>query len=297
MKSSSENPERLENIVNYIETHIKDDISLEDLSKVAILSKYHLDHIFKLLTDESLMDYVRSRKLTNSIELLFNSDLSILDIALEFNFKHEQSYIRSFKKLFHISPGQLRKEKIEMPIVSKIDVGFIKAIGNGALFKPRFTIKPCFFVVGLKCIVRYADNFKNLTASKAGLEFFFEYKKQIKNSLDPDVYIGLVKCIPYKKGEDYYIPCTEVSKLCNVPSGMVGYMIKAHEYAVFKYIGFHHAEGITIKTLNEIYEFIFSKWLPYTSYSWTGTFYFERIDYKLSRSNYCEVDIYIPITE
>lgn len=97
MESASQNIDRLKNIVDYIEMHIKDDISLEDMSKTAALSKYHLDRVFKLLTDKSLIDYVRSRKLSSSVELLLNSDLSVLDIALEYNFHHEQSYIRSFR--------------------------------------------------------------------------------------------------------------------------------------------------------------------------------------------------------
>lgn len=265
MESGSENIDRLKNIVDYIEMHIKDDISLEDISKTAALSKYHLDRVFKILTDKSLMDYVRSRKLTHSAQTLLNSDLSILNIALEYNFQHEQSYIRSFKKLFHISPGRLRRDKKEIPIVNKIDMGFVQPIGDGALFMPTFVIKPSFFVVGLRHLINYIDNTENFTASKAGREFFFKYKKQIKNSLNPDIYICLVKCISDKQWEDYYIPCTEVSDLDNIPFGMAGYAIETHKYAVFKYICFHGAEKVTIKTLTEIYEFIFSKWIPNTS--------------------------------
>lgn len=297
MESGSDKINRLKSIVDYIEIHIEDDISLEDLSKTAALSKYHLDHVFKLLTKKSLMDYVRSRKLTHSVELLLNSDLSILDIALECNFQHEQSYIRSFKKLFHTSPGRIRRDKKEIPIVSKIDLGFVQPIGDGALFKPNFVIKPGFFVVGLKHIINFIDNTKYFTANKAGTEFFFKYKKKIKNSLYPNIYIGLVKCTSEKQWENYYIPCTEVSDLNNIPLGMVGYTIETHKYAVFKYVCFNRAENVTIKTLTEVYEFIFSKWLPHTSYSLSDPFYFERIDYKLTRDDYCEIDIYFPITD
>lgn len=297
MGSGSENIDRLKSIVDYIEIHIKDDISLEDISKKASLSKYYVDRIFKFLTDKSLMDYVRGRKLTRSVEMLLNSDLSVLDIALEYNFQHEQSYIRSFKKLFHISPGRLRREKTDIPIVSKIDMGFVHPIGDGMLFKPRFVIRPGFFVAGLKYLVNDIDNNENFTANKVGTDFFFKHKKRIKNSIHPNVYIGLVNYIPDKPEEDYYIPCTEVSGLDNIPSGMVGYSIKTHKYAVFKYVGFHRAEKVTIETLNELYNFIFLEWRPNTSYSQADSFHFESIDYKLTRDDYCEVDIYFPINE
>lgn len=140
MGSGSENIDRLKSIVDYIEIHIKDDILLEDISKKASLSKYYVDRIFKFLTDKSLMDYVRGRRLIRSVELLFSSDLSVLDIALEYNFQHEQSYIRSFKKLFHISHG------------------IYSSYRSGMLFRPRFVIKPGFFVTGLKYLVNDIDN-------------------------------------------------------------------------------------------------------------------------------------------
>lgn len=297
MESGSQNLDRLKNIIDYIEMHIKDEISLEDMSKAAALSKYHLDRVFKLLTDKSLIDYVRSRKLSSSVELLLNSDLSVLDIALEYNFQHEQSYIRSFRKLFHTSPGRLRRDKREIPIVNKIDMGFVKPIGEAMLFRPSFVIKPGFFVVGIKHLINFMDNTKNFTGNKAGTEFFFKHKKLIKNTLNPDIYIGLTECIPTKLWDSYYIPCTEVLDLNNIPSGMVGYSVGTYKYAVFKYICFNRAEKVTIETLTEIYKYIFEKWLPDTSYSMADPFYFERIDYELTRDDYCEVDIYIPVTE
>lgn len=234
---------------------------------------------------------------TDSIGLLLNSDLSVIDVALEYNFQHEQSYIRSFKNLFHISPGRLRKEKSDIPIVTKIDTKFIQPIADGLIFKPKFVIKPGFSVVGLKYLVTDNDNNANFIATKLGTEFFHKHKKLIKNSVHPNVYIGLVKYIPNHPEIDYYIPCTEVSKLDSIPSGMSGYTIRTNKYAVFTYIGFHSAEKVTIETLNELYNFIFLKWLPNTSYSQADSFHFERIDYKLARADYCEVDLYFPIIE
>lgn len=297
MSSSAENIDRIINIVDYIEMHIKDDISLEDISKITALSKYHLDRVFKLLTNKCLMDYVRSRKLTHSVELLLNSDLSVLDIALEFNFQHEQSYIRSFKKLFHISPGRLRREKNDIPIVNKIDMNFIQPIADGMIFEPSFIIKQKFLVVGREYFVTDMDNSINFTANKVATEFFHNYKKQIKNAISPNTYIGLVKYVPDNPEEDYYIPCVEVSSLDTIPSGMVGYTIETHKYAVFKYVAFQRAEEVTIETLNEIYNYIFSTWRPNTIYSQADSFHFERIDYKLTRDDYCEIDLYFPIIE
>ena len=76
------------------------------------------------------MHYVRSRKLTSSLEELKNSDLSVIDIAMEYKFEYEQSYIRSFKKQFRVSPGIFRKEKPTLEIKHKLNLAYITLTGE-----------------------------------------------------------------------------------------------------------------------------------------------------------------------
>jgi len=47
--------------------------------------------------------------LSASIDNIINSNLNILDIAILYDFEYEQTYIRSFKREFGITPGDLRK--------------------------------------------------------------------------------------------------------------------------------------------------------------------------------------------
>jgi len=291
------NIDRIKFVINYIEENIKKDLTLEDISDSALLSKYHLHRIFKALTNKSLMGYVRGRKLTHSINDLLYTDLNIVDIAYEYTFKHEQSYIRSFKNMFKISPAKFRREEISLLIIGKLDYNYIYPVANGMVIEPNFMIKPEFYVIGIKQEFTEEENIKNLTATKVANEFFSQQRYKIKDIKNPNIYIGLVPYIPNCHNKQSYIPSCEVSNLNIIPKGMVGFKLETHKYAVFKYIGLHTQESLNIKLLSEIYDFIFLEWMPKTSFRHQDTFHFERIDTTLGRDDYCELDIYIPIEE
>ena len=99
----------LENVLNKVENDLKRDLSAETLSETFNLSSVHLQRLFRFSFDLTIADYVRSRRLTESTEDLLKSDLNIIDIALEYGFQYEQSYIRAFKREFGLTPGQFRK--------------------------------------------------------------------------------------------------------------------------------------------------------------------------------------------
>jgi AraC family transcriptional regulator len=122
--------EKINSIINFVEDNIKKDITLEIISQCVHLSKFHTDRIFKAMTNRSLMDYVRCRKLSHSLNSLLHTNMKIVEISLEYSFKYEQSYIRSFKRTFQISPGKFRKEKPEIEIVDKLSLNYITSKGK-----------------------------------------------------------------------------------------------------------------------------------------------------------------------
>lgn len=122
---SSKHIDGVNRVVKYIEENLKENITLESISSYVKISKYHLNRIFKEVTNNQLMHYVKYRKLTSSINELLYTDLRIVDIAMEYKFEHEQSYIRSFKNTFNISPGTFRKSKPGVEIIDKLNTDFM----------------------------------------------------------------------------------------------------------------------------------------------------------------------------
>ncbi|WP_108649517.1 AraC family transcriptional regulator [Dongshaea marina] len=104
------NKERVLKAVEYINHHFDDDLSLEQLSGLVHLSKYHFHRLFTGVIGLSLHQYVRWQKLKRAAnQLLFEKDRSILEIALAAGFESHEAFSRAFKARCGVTPREFRR--------------------------------------------------------------------------------------------------------------------------------------------------------------------------------------------
>lgn len=113
--------EILNDVLFTIENKLREDLSADILAKKYALSKRHLERIFKYAFNVNIGSYIRSRRLASSLNDLLKTNNKVLDIALEYCFEFEPSYIRSFKREFGITPGEFRKISREANKLALID--------------------------------------------------------------------------------------------------------------------------------------------------------------------------------
>jgi AraC family transcriptional regulator len=281
--------------INFIEKNIYIKISLDDLSQHTGLSKYYLHRMFKSLTGESIIEYVQSRKLSASINELIYTNKRIIDIALDFGFDFEQSYIRAFKKRFGYTPLKVRSDQISIIIKEKLNMNNILSINNTLVYKPFFVFKQKFDIVGIqhKILNRSGDKISNTLGS----DFFYNHRNKISNVVNPEVYFGYTDWNQNLDGFAYYIPSLQVSNLKRIPEGMVGISIPAHKYVVFRFVGFFRPDEIKGRQIGRLLVQMYSKWISKSNYKFADSFRFEYIDTRLAKDNYCELDIYQPIVD
>ncbi len=99
---------RLQQVIDYIETHLEENISIDDLADIACYSRSHFIWLFECATRIGPMEYVRKRRLTEAAAALKNNP-SIMDVALQYNFSSQDAFTRSFHQEFGITPGMYRK--------------------------------------------------------------------------------------------------------------------------------------------------------------------------------------------
>ena len=92
-------------VILYIEQNYNDNLTLEELSKVASFSKYHFHRIFKSIVNENLSDYIRRVRL-QSTTLKFKINQKIAQIALASGYETNASFSKAFKKHFGITPKE-----------------------------------------------------------------------------------------------------------------------------------------------------------------------------------------------
>lgn len=281
-------------LVDLIEDNIKSNIDLDQVAAKVGLSKFYLERIFKSITGKSLIAYVRERKLSESAKDLLSTNYRVIDIASEYHYEQEQSYIRAFRQMFHITPNQFRKQRKELPIAAKLDVNILRNAGQGLLVKPRMCLKSEFYLQGMVQEIVHSVNYEESTCTTNAMEWINKYLPTVSNSINKDVYYGYVMYTEHPEYSNYYATCVEIKERSNVREPMVQYTIPTYEYAVFRYIGFHSPYEITFKTLCEVYSAT-DLWIEKSSYRHTAQFHFEKVNFSISSDDYCELDIYFPI--
>jgi AraC family transcriptional regulator len=289
--------EAIVSAIEYIEKNLYKKITLDDLADYTGVSKYYLHRIFKSLTEESIIDYAQGRKLTSSINELLNTNMRIIDIALNYGFDYEQSYIRAFKKFFGHTPLKLRSDKVSLSLIikEKINTNDILSFENSITYNPQFVFKQKFNLVGIKHKILSKSGDK--TANAFGREFFYNQKSKIRNQVNPEVYFGYTDWSENDVGIIYYIPSTQVINLEDIPDGMTGLAIPSHKYVVFKFVGFFRPDDINGRHVGRILVQMYSRWIFKSGYKFADTFRFEYIDNSMSKDNYCELYVYQPIKD
>jgi AraC family transcriptional regulator len=100
--------EQLLPVFVYIQSHLPEDLSLEQIADQADLSPFHFHRLFHDTVGETLKQYTQRLRLERAAYLLKIQDASILDIALNTGFQHHETFSRAFKRWFGVSPRQYR---------------------------------------------------------------------------------------------------------------------------------------------------------------------------------------------
>lgn len=102
-----------EQLTEYIEEHMDEDLSLETLAKKFYVSKYHIAHVFKDNIGMSIHQYITKKRL-NLCKDAISGKMSITDAYQMFGFGDYSSFYRAFKKEFGISPKDYRDMQIDL---------------------------------------------------------------------------------------------------------------------------------------------------------------------------------------
>ena len=101
--SQHEESSLYQNLLIYIEEHLDEPLTLEQLARQFYVSKYHISHIFKDNFGLSVHQYIIKKRLAACREAIM-SNVSISEVYLNYGFGDYSSFYRAFKKEYGISP-------------------------------------------------------------------------------------------------------------------------------------------------------------------------------------------------
>mgnify|MGYP004594679783 CR=1 FL=1 len=96
-------------MIDYIENNLDNEIDFSELSKITNINIFILERIFMFLTNMTLTEYIKKRRLSKAFEDIRNTNSKIIDIAFKYQYNSASSFNRAFKQLFNITPTECRK--------------------------------------------------------------------------------------------------------------------------------------------------------------------------------------------
>ena len=100
--------QKFNDVLEFIDSHYMDDLSLESVSSSVGFSKYHFTRLFKQYTNSTFYDYLSFKRLKVAESLLEKPDLSITEIALQSGFSSISTFNRIFRQQKECTPSEYR---------------------------------------------------------------------------------------------------------------------------------------------------------------------------------------------
>ena len=123
---------RMLDVIAYIQSHLDEDIQLEQLAGVACFSSYHFHRIFTGMMGQTLKKYIRQLKLQRAAEDLIKTDRSVLDIALDAGYETHESFTRAFGAMFGIAPQQFRNDNPSLNTLFSAKANVLKQLNENS---------------------------------------------------------------------------------------------------------------------------------------------------------------------
>ena len=247
--------------IDYMENHLTDNISAQDVAGQVFLSPFFLQRGFSLMTGYGIGEYLRKRRLYQAALDLQRTDEKVIDIALRYGYETPESFMKAFSRFHGATPSQVRSGAsvtVFLPLTINI------SIQGGHQMEYKVTPMFPFKVIGFQKV------FNNETAYAEIPKFWDE----ICEKYAVNVYAGNAPTNPYEQalmdncigeygvciddtggGKFRYLVAGKYTG-GDVPEGMAVYEFPRSDWAVFDCI------GPIPEALQTVNARIFSEWLP-----------------------------------
>ncbi|MGF3194913.1 helix-turn-helix transcriptional regulator [Facklamia sp. P13055] len=96
--------ENLSNAIAYIEDNLEEEISYDEVVRIACCSTYYFQRIFSYVTGISLSEYIRRRRMTQAAFELQRTNQKVIDVALKYGYSSPTAFNRAFQSVHGIAP-------------------------------------------------------------------------------------------------------------------------------------------------------------------------------------------------
>lgn len=249
--------ERFNNVINYIEENITQQIDYGEIAKIACCSSYHFQRMFTYMAGIPLSEYIRKRKMSLAAVDLQSGNEKVIDIAGKYGYNSPTAFNRAFQSIHRISPSAVKSGNVYVksfpPLSFKLVVKGVEELNY------RIEAKEAFRIIGVSAPL-----------SKELEENFFVIPQMWQNcvingtieklsqmiSTSPTGLLGISVCNDTEQWK--YFIAVATAQLC---PEFEEYTVPATTWAIFPGTG-------TNQSVQELERRIFTEWLPTSGYEY-----------------------------
>lgn len=248
--------ERLNCAIEYIENHLEEKIDYEKLAEIAACPAYHFQRMFFYMTNISVSEYVRRRRMSLAAVDLQDKQAKIIDIALKYGYDSPTAFNRAFQSIHGIAPSLAKKESTMLKSYPAIK--FSVSIQGMEEINFKIENKKSFQILGKSCPLSKVleENFAAIphewdTALEDGtLSELYSFMNQ-----QPKGLLGV--SIHNEREWRYFIAVSSTEKNKHFEN----YEIPAATWAIFSGRG-------TNRSLQNLERRVITEWLPTSGYDY-----------------------------
>lgn len=251
--------DRLNDAINYIEEHITEEISYEQIAKTACCSAYHFQRMFAYMANIPLSEYIRRRRMSLASVDLQSSKAKIIDVALKYGYTSPTAFNRAFQSVHGIAPSLAREKGVSVksfpPISFKITIKGVEELNY------RVEAKEAFRIVGISQPLYHEieKNFKIVPQMWQNAAMGGTVPKLISMmDSEPEGVLGVSVCNNLQDWK-YFIAVASTKAIDNT---LEEYTISPFTWAIFS------GAGQCPQAIQELEQRIVTEWLPTSGYEY-----------------------------
>lgn len=237
----------VQSAIEFMEQHITEDISAEDVANYVHISSFYFQKGFSMLCGYSVTEYIRNRRLALAGGDLTTTDMKIIDVAIKYGYDSPDSFTKAFTRFHGVSPTMARKDNVMIKTFAPLKLEI--SLKGGYLMNYKIVDKESFTILAVSKKFDYEN-------CKQEIPKFWQEHYARGNGKYICGMFGIN--IDEKMGHDSfeYLIADLYNPKAEIPDGFETRTIPAFTWAIFS------CDGALPTSLQDVNTKIFSEWLP-----------------------------------